>query len=910
MTLIGTSSQFRRITMRALKTLIPIVALALRAGSSFAADFSKPVAFDIPPQLLSSALVQFADQAGVQFTAPGASLDGLRSQGVHGKYLPTRALALLLRRTGLGYRIVDQGTVAITLPGAPAAPASSAPAAGAGKEGKTGSSARFRMAGVAQGPTQSVPSLTAGGAGSEGQNSSTDSANALEVIVVTAQRRRENENNVPVAITALTGTDLKEKAVATLSDLQNFVPSLNVLGSFDRDDYVVTIRGMGPTAGLGSPLGGGGNGVVSYFADVPIESAGPGLFYDLQNVQVLNGPQGTLFGKNTTGGAILFVPNEPTNAFDANIDIDGGDYGMRSATAVVNLPIVDDKVLLRVAVTGHQENGFTRDRGPDFTGKQYDNQDYWGGRVSLVLRPTANFENYTIFSYLRNQNRGDGFVLSAVDPAGTYAAQLLPYLAQQEAAGIRSTSLDTDTIDNRLRYGVYNTSKWTISDNVQAKDIFSYQVSKWRNAEDLDGSPFELLDNIGPATGWHEQTGDFTDEVQLQGTSLNKTLQWTVGGYYEHDHTLGPQPYKVTFDYFTVLQPDSPNFGRDKAGYGQLTYDLGGMSDALQGVKLTAGYRYTWDEYGFGISLYSPDAGNACFTAAGVYPTSNCLFIDNSGRSSGASWTLGLEDQVDPDTLIYLRSAQGYIPGGFNPNIGYTGSLGSSIPQYHFLPETDIDVELGMKSLFSLAGMQGNIDADVFQTYFSNIQRSVAENILNKFGVIQNVGFVTNASEAIIRGFEFQGTIIPFRDLKLGLTYSYNDGKYTKLDPLAAPLLAGIPFAQLPKHKIGLNGTYTLPLDRKMGLVELRADYSYQSQVFDGSKVEPYAFVQAYGLLNLRLDWDSINQSSFDVSAFVTNATNKEYRVSQFGSYSENGYVASLYGAPRMFGAELRYGFE
>lgn len=907
---IGTNSQFRRSSIRALWTLVLTASLALRTSSSFAVDLSKPVPFDIPAQPLSSALVQFADQAGVQFTAPGASLDGLRSGGIHGRYSPTEALARLLRRTGLGYRIVDRGTVAITRPGAPAGVSGSrGPDSRAGKEGKTGSSARFRVGQMDQGPTRSADSLeSAAGEPHTPRAASNSRYPGLREVVVTATRRAENILSVPVAVSALSGAELSTRHVETAVDLANYVPSLSVSSGVDRDDYIFAIRGMGPTGGSGpgAVLGGGGTGVVTYFAEVPMSGAGPGLFYDLQSVQVAKGPQGTLFGKNTTGGVVLFVPNVPKNDFGGYVDVGAGDYGLKTATGVLNIPAMSDRLLVRLAGQAVKREGFTIDRGPIFPGKAYDDRNYWTARLSVIARLTDDLENYTILSALHSDEHGDGYILSAVDPSGAFASLLLPFVAQEEASGVRSTSLSDNEVDKRYNYGIINRTTWSPSERLQVKNIFSYQVQKWRNGNDIDGSPYLLDDLVAPRDGaWHTQVGTYTEEPQLQGTALDGNLKYTAGAYYEDGHNIAVQPYEVdvALGNFVIMQPNQTNSERSRGVYGQTTYQLGGLAARLSKLSLTTGYRYTWDEYGYGITAYSPSSDNACLTSAGVYPQSGCLFTA-SGSSSGGSWTLGLEYHPIRRTLIYLRSGRGYVPGGFNPSLAFSPG-GIDLPQFRFAPESVVDVELGAKSEFELAGMPIEMDADVFNSDFRNIQRLVSETLPG--GVESN--FTANASAARIDGFELQATAAPTSQLTVTVAYSYNHGKYTQIDPVAAPSLVGIPFAYLPQTKATGTLGYTLPLGEAIGNVTLNASYSYQSRYFDAPAVQPLDYIASYGLLGGRVEWQDVLRAPLDLSAFVTNATNKAYRVGQYSNYFTDGRITSFYGEPRMFGLDLRYRF-
>jgi iron complex outermembrane recepter protein len=857
------------------------------------ADGQATVKFNLPSQTLAESLRAVASQTQTNILFDRVLVRGLMAQALDAQLNLDQAMRRLLAGTGLTYRKTDEKTVVIVL---------------ADKTGDPSTTHNSTSSGTPA-PTQhlaSAGSLSAGGYEAQSSVAKESGATQLEEITVTARRREENLYTVPVAVTGLSPNDIRARSIQTAEDLQNFVPSLNVSSSVTRDDYTFSLRGMGPTGGSGpgAVLAGGGTGVVTYFADVPTSGAGPGLFYDLQSVQVAAGPQGTLFGKNTTGGAVLFVPKKPVNDFEGSIEYGMGDYNMKTATAVVNVPLVDDKVLLRVAGQFLDRDGFTIDRGPFFAGKDYDNRDYWALRVSLLLRPFDSLENTTIFSALHSEGNGDGFVLTAANPAGGFGSLLLPILVEQQAAGTRSTSLSANEIDRRYNYGIINTTHWSISEQWQFKNIFSYQVQKWRNSEDVDGTSLVLDDLVPVGQGWHTQVGTYTEEPQIQGAALDDRLKITAGAYYEDGHNLAPQPYQVqvALGNFLINQIDQTNAERSRGLYAQTTYDLGGLYSSLDGLKLTTGYRYTWDNYSYGIASFSPSNGNACLTSAGSYPGSDCAF-SASGQSGGSSWTLGLDYQL-PIALVYLRSGRGYVPGGFNPSFGFT-SGGVNTPQFRFAPESVIDVELGVKSEFDIAGAPAQVTADIFHSDYTNIQRFVSEVLPG--GIASN--FTANASEAEIEGFEFQGNLAPVSGLTLTATYSYNHGKYTKIDPAAAPSLVGVPFAYLPQNKASLGATFKLPLSQTTGDYSLGLFYSYQSRFFDAPSVQPFDYIEGYGLLNARVDWNHIFQTTFDASFYMTNVTDKSYRVGQYNDLVANGYITSFYGEPRMWGAQLRYRF-
>jgi iron complex outermembrane recepter protein len=290
------------------------------------------------------------------------------------------------------------------------------------------------------------------------QQSGNAADSVVSEVVVTANRREELAQRVPVAVTALSNRTLAEQGIDNVSDLLGRVPSLNVApNATQRDAEGVTIRGQGQT--FLAPVG-----VVNYFAEVPLiqgaviaNQGGPGTFLDLQSLQVLRGPQGTLFGKNTTGGALLFGPQKPTNRLEGYVQAQVGDYNDREFEAVLNVPLIDDKLMVRIAAQKVDRDGYTKDvgtadatlslpfqapgfrplvipnsnlvlpgKGPStgiaglpglgdttasFAGKDYDDRHYSTVRFGLLFRPTDRIENYLVGYFTDSHNNGTGQVL-------------------------------------------------------------------------------------------------------------------------------------------------------------------------------------------------------------------------------------------------------------------------------------------------------------------------------------------------------------------------------------------------------------------------------------------------------------------------------------------------------------------
>jgi len=735
----------------------------------------------------------------------------------------------------------------------------------------------------------------------------------LEEIVVTARRREEKLQSVPITITAFTAADLIEKNITSAQDLTVYVPSLimNNNAGFGRG---YSLRGQ--TASLGA-----GPAVVAYFAEVPLVNGqtgsgtfqggtGPGLFYDLANVQVLNGPQGTLFGRNTTGGAVLFTPQKPTNEFEGYGQFTVGSYNWHELEAAVNVPIVSDKVLLRLSGDVSMRDGYTTDVGKFFPGKDYDNRNFWAFRGSLVLRPTDDFENYTIFSSLYRDENGPGSSITAVNPASEIvaaygAATVNAYLAQQLARGPRETELNSPQIDKEWDYSVIDVARLDLNEAFSIKNIAAYQVDKnSANLTDFDGTPFVVQDLYAPKhEPWAAASQQYSEELQFNGKALDDTLTFTVGGYLEYSSPTNKPEFDVAEptpigggafeNIFVVAQSGSTQ--RSQAAYGQAVYDLSGLWDGLEGLKLTGGYRYTWDYRSDFSNIYLPTFGNLCAEKAGFVP--DCT-LASSGHFHAPTWTAGLDYQVLPQTLLYVKGSRGYKSGGFN----LATPAQSAFSQ--FKPEYVTDVEIGVKSDWELMGVKARTDLSAYHDDYSNIQRSVTE-LIN--GISAPV--TENAATATIQGIEFQGSVVPVQGTEISLTYSLTDAKYDNfVDPLAGNM-SDLEFPFVPKNKFSGTVRQTLPIPAELGDLSLSATYSVQSHVRGDSTFSPTGIIEGYGLLNLRADWKNVYGMPLDVSMFVTNATDEVYVTKNFGLYDVFGIQDVEYGEPRMIGAQIRYHF-
>jgi iron complex outermembrane recepter protein len=718
----------------------------------------------------------------------------------------------------------------------------------------------------------------------------------IEEIVVTARRRNEDIQTVPIAITVLSANDLRDKQIETVADLQHFVPSLVALNATNRDSDQLSIRGL--------------PGVVAYFAEAPVISAlsaaasgtgsgsGTGLYYDLVGVQVLKGPQSTLFGGTTTGGAILFEPKKPTNDYEGYVQVTLGNYNDHELEGAVNIPIVDEKLLVRIAGQTQQRDGFTENVVDH---KDLDNRDYFAGRIGVTLQPWDDFDNYLVYSSYYTDTNGTGEKLTAVNPdspaALAFGPAIFKALAEQTALGPRATALDTPEIDKEYTFRFVDIAQWRVSDDLTIRNIAAYTESKYLFRWDLDGSPLPLIASTNP-NGWSNNIAAYTEELQFQGKSLNDNLIWTAGGFLQFVHPAGySYVQSIEFDtpINTVIHNPLTAAGRtttkEQAIYAQATYDLGSVYDLLSGLKATGGYRYSWD---YASNLQNNYDGLGQCQANPSLSVPNCASAI-SGHFAQGTWTAALDYQVTPGTLLYATGRRGYNPGGFNV---YAPT--PSTRKYQ--PEHLVDVEAGVKSNWTLWGMQGRTALDAFHDHYTNIQRNVA--------VVGNgINTITeNAALATLEGVEFEGRISPIDSVELTGIYAYANSRYDEYQSPTAGNLSGLPFTGGPRNQYSTTGRYKLPVKDRLGKVSIAATYSWQAHI-QFSDRELGGIIPPHGLLDLRMDWNDVAGRPIDASFFMTNATDQVYIAGGTVVYNALGVNPVIYGEPRMFGFQLRYRF-
>lgn len=688
----------------------------------------------------------------------------------------------------------------------------------------------------------------------------------LEEIVVTAQKREESLQDTPISLAVFGSEELATKGISGLVDLRAHVPNLQLTPHPNSASTTqIFLRGVGISDDQITQDG----SVAVYMDGVYVaRSQGQALeVAELERVEVLRGPQGTLYGRNATGGAINFITRKPdlgTLGFKGLATV--GNFDNRRFKAAVNIPI-GETLAARFAYANIRQHGFVVNPG---TGV-----DRWGDKKRDAMRADILWQPGDAFSLRYSYDR------SNIDDTPVYVAQspLYPLTRERPTAG---SPLVRDLLRNDVTsQGHSLIAEWEASDTLTVRSITGYRkLDNFQNQDYLTGAtgPDPLQKNSSRAA--QEQ---WSQEIQLVGDSADGQLNYVIGGYWfseEGDNFSNSySPPRLTRSFTTTTIAN-----RSLALFGQATYS---PEWADRRLHITLGARQSWDKREATLARQQQVNEGAITDVPG--------FGDGSRNFKDFSPSLVVAYDVADHVNLYGKVVRGYKSGGYNVRASSIAAFDAG-----FDSESLWSYEMGMKSQWLDNRVRFNIAG--FVAKYQDIQINVQSDPTNI-----RITDVLNAGKATIKGIEADLTLAPVRGLRFGINYGYLDPRYDEIrDASGADISAAYRFNLAPKHSLAIDTNYEMT-DLPFGTLASNLNYTMQSKAFTSASTSSGKYIIGdYGLLNARLTLSDIpGVDGLRLSLWGRNLTDKQYYIMQFNI----GQPGALFGDPRTYGLDLSFEF-
>jgi iron complex outermembrane receptor protein len=835
----------RRLTLREQARTLLVLFTCLFSFTAFAVDLERKVDFDIPAQSLSAALIQFSHQAKIQVISSD-NISQQTTQGITGTHTIREALRQLLGASGLGYRVVGNSSITII------------------RDAKT----TLSTSGGAPEETPAV-SYQNNTKADASQGSATDKA-VLEEVIVTANKRSERLADVPMSAIVLSGQKLTESQATTLQDIVNRVPGLQLVSDSPVDNQLI-IRGI--SIGVGAI----NSSVATYVDEVPYTSEGPFAnssnlapnldTYDLARVEVLRGPQGTVYGANALGGLLKYVTNLPDpTQFSASFltglsSVEHGGVGYEEH-GMVNLPL-SDTLALRVVANDNRFPGYIDD--PSRGESQINSVDRYGGRASLLWQADSSFSVRLTAQYQHLEAHDTGDV-------DVYPGSLQPIFGDltQEKLIAQPQRVENEIYNATINWDLGFASLTSSTSYSKTNPILTQDYS-WALGSYISSL---LGANYGAALTTSEPVHSFTQEVRLAWRN-DATWDWMIGGYFtdEGAHEIQATP-PIDLNTGRILYNLQSSLGvyditstyREFAAFGDVNYHI------TPAFEVGLGGRYSSEKQSY------QQINNGLVTGTDD-------FITHSDQDA-FTYSADAKYKFNPEAIVYLRVASGFVPGGPNDALPR-----SPLPET-FHSSTTTNYEAGIKG----AAMDGrlNYDFDVFDVEWKDIQLIAAINGL--YGV-------TNGGAARSRGVEGAVSYVPTHGLSLSANGAYTDARLTQDTPASVNGNAGDRLPESPFFSSTLSASYEHPLSSAIvgfGGVDWHYTGDRRSEFVVGA---PRQTLPSYSMVDLRA---GVRVKAYELTLYVKNAGDAR-AISEVSAETVNGinaYSASVV-TPRTIGLTL-----
>lgn len=749
--------------------------------------------------------------------------------------------------------------------------------------------------------------LAATTAQAQDTNNAEASAEGVQDIVVTAQFRSTNLQDTPLAITAISAEELAGRSFNNIADVGKSAPSVTLRpasAGYGKSTQAY-IRGIGQTD-FNFAL----EPAVGFYVDDVYHASLFGTSFDLldlERVEILRGPQGTLFGKNSIGGAVRLISKKPANTYEASIEGTYGSYERIDVRGMLNVPVLDDVLALRLSFASKERNGYV-DRVdfacayPDQAGELVSTVSTHGndckvgtlggesvraGRAALRFTPSSNLEINLTGEIIRDNSEAAADSLIYINESAPALASynnniLMPnYGVKFDSRFIKDPYVSFSNFENSTfnrKVPSLNTVNsesysadltWDITDNIQFKSVTAYQKFNGRFVQNANNSPvpIALTDNIA---GFKQ----FTQEFRFVGSAFDGKLDWATGVFaFDGESTLGGGGY-LSISNIGFDQNESTE-ASNRSAFAHGTFHV---TDAF---SITAGARYTEESKSYRFDRINVLSGTDFFPGG--------AFVSPKSTFDRVDWKLGLDYKVTENAMIYGQFSTGFKGGGINPR-PFTPA--AAVP---FGPETLNAYEAGIKTDLFDRKVRFNLAA--YHSDYTNLQ-------LSANGVDNNNApsiVVANAGRATVSGVEAEIQIRPTTGLQIDMSGSYMDFQIKDLG--AAAGVAGGPTLSskapaAPEFKANAGIQYVAELGNG-GSVTPRFDVYYQSMIYAEYTNNPLAIQKGYALSNARLTYNAPGDEWYAAVA-VTNVFNQFYHVNKFiqsGNYIFTGQP----GRPREF---------
>ncbi len=801
---------------------------------------------------------------------------------------------------------------------------------------------------------QSSPTgQSAPGTAAQSNDAPAREADQLEEVLITARFKSENLQIAPIAITAVTSEQIEARGYSNITDVANAAPNVNLeqAGSGFGKSALVSIRGVGQSdfKFTFEP------GVAFYIDDVYFGTVFGSVFdlTDIGSVQILRGPQGTLFGKNTEGGAVQIFSKQPTGDGSGYVEAGYGSYNRQRFKGAFDVPLIPDRLFLRVSGGSNRSDGYMNIidfacANPTLAGKLKpstyapgckigelggDNVQVARAALRFLASDALEFNLSADLTDDHGQGPADKVIAEALKPnptgtpgvPGTQISNALLLFSNAAAIPLYGVPLDSRFV-TKSPYTTYNTysdpitginglatstvHSWGVAgtmdwdtpwDGVHVKSITAYRQYAGAFSQDTSGAP--ITGNMPINFVHHHQ---FSEEIQLRGRLLNDALEWAVGGYYldssDFNSGIVDQPSSVGGRGILFLTGD-PAASKDESGFLHLNYRI---TDKL---SAELGARYSHETKSYQFYRFEPNLQG--IVPAGLFPTNNGNFLAGFAPPyptgdvsiSRADPKAGLSYQWTPDVMSYIQYSTGYKSGGFNPRPLTRTQVTT------FGPEILKAYEAGLKSEWFEHRLRANLAA--FISDYKDLQLPVAT-------IDPGTGFPAFLTQSVgsarIEGVELEFEAHAARSLivngSLGYlryrTQSLGGAAYSPISNPGGPTLEDVPpLTPTWKGNIGVEYTWSL---REFGTLTPRIDYTYQSKVFNDPQNEIISMQPGYGVLNGHLTWQA-TRGGWQATVSATNLTNKVYYLTEQNLLSTYDVVTGQPGRPREVFFALRKSF-